>query len=258
MKNNFLLDIQETHQNVLGIIEYSIEPDFSLSEKINFTKDFGRENQSVDDFIWIKKIKEAEYAMDLISPLGKIGSMCGNGLISILKSLRKKEFELREITVRSLAGTKKVFFRNGKYEAVIGSVNGIQYLEIEGGSGELFRAHFVDLGEPHIVIEKKGSMPSFLEMEKIFLRYNQEGKIFPSGINFNLVTLKRNNTLEVETFERGCLRKTKACGTGSVSAAAVFQSLGKIESERVNIQTEGGNFQVMKVGAVYSIITKKI
>lgn len=87
--------IQETNKNIIGVVDYSTSPSISLDKKIKQTKKLSQMYPMVDDFIWIKRIKDQIFDMDLISPYGEVGDMCGNGIICVLKAL-KKEYENRK------------------------------------------------------------------------------------------------------------------------------------------------------------------
>ena len=261
------LTIENTNNNIIGIIDYSGIGDVLLTKKISATKAIARgREKGVDDYIWIKKIQDNVYKMDLISPKGEEGDMCGNGIICVLKSLRRREAGLSRITLLTRVGRREVVFKNNKYYAVLGSpafnARAHYYGDVAGGGlvflrnrDELVPAYVLDVGEPHAVIIQNEAKKGFNELMPMFERYNREKKLFPVGINFNLARINGDKSIVVETFERGCLRKTLSCGTGSVSSAAILQRLGRVRPGRTNIATPGGEFSVDNNNNNYTMIT---
>lgn len=249
------VSIQKINGNTIGIVEL-IHSVFSYKEKIAFVKKIAKKYSAIDDFILIEKKLNNRYIMNLISPFGQEGKMCGNGIIAVLKFLRESNLKLKEIILETKAGKKQVYFVKGCYYAEVGSVHVIKKISIKNGKIKK-TAFFVDVGEPHIVIIVRDADLFFSLWEKAFLRYNKKKAEFAEGVNFNVVQVfDKDKKVFVKTFERGCLRLTMSCGTGSVSAVVALKYLGIIKSDRVEIQTSGGNFWIKKQKNKYFIITK--
>lgn len=65
----------------------------------------------------------------------------------------------------------------------------------------------------------------------------------PAGVNVNVCCLE-DGFLHIRTFERGVEAETLACGTGSVSSALVYWSLGRI-SPPVRLLTRSGEVLIV-------------
>jgi len=102
--------------------------------------------------------------------------------------------------------------------------------------------YFTQTGEPHLV--------TFNRLHPIELA--QQGKvlnthyrcIFPRGISLNSVIVLDSKTLSVTTYERGVLRITQSCGSGSTSAAVLASKLGLLSSAPFFVQTSGGMLEI--------------
>ena len=60
----------------------------------------------------------------------------------------------------------------------------------------------------------------------------------------NFVEQKDESTFRVRTYERGVENETLSCGTGVTAVALASYFLEKTSSERVRIETRGGDLEV--------------
>src|SRR5579872_433242 len=95
---------------------------------------------------------------------------------------------------------------------------------------------FVDMLEPHLILQEKLSDKELLELGR---RLNRDKGLFPYGINVNAWHILGNGHLYVKTYERGVQRLTQSCGTGSIACAASYQSAGT-----VSVSTPGGPLEI--------------
>ena len=101
---------------------------------------------------------------------------------------------------------------------------------------QLFGLHYVEMMEPHLVMEGQ------LSDEELFMmgrKINAHKDIFPLGINVNAFHVLGENRLFVKTYERGVQRLTKACGSGSIACAAFSKKEGQLF-----VSTPGGELEI--------------
>lgn len=109
-------------------------------------------------------------------------------------------------------------------------------------AGRLWKAHFLEVGVPHAVVEVKKIEPfPVVELGRALRHY----KAFrPHGANIDFIlkpkTGKTGLLLPIRTYERGVEDETLACGTGAVASAFCVYSLYGTRSP-VRIATRGGD-----------------
>lgn len=103
--------------------------------------------------------------------------------------------------------------------------------------------YFSQTGEPHLV-----TFTSLANDDLIFqgMTLNHSFRhLFPMGISLNVVQIVNKRTIRVTTFERGVLRITASCGSGSTSAAVLAYKLGLLESPHMQVVTAGGILEII-------------
>ena len=103
--------------------------------------------------------------------------------------------------------------------------------------------YFSQTGEPHLI-----SFVSLSDDDLIFqgMKLNHSFRhLFPMGISLNVVQIINKHTIRVTTFERGVLRITASCGSGSTSAAVLAYKLGLLESPHMKVITTGGILEII-------------
>lgn len=163
--------------------------------------------------------------------------------------------KIKKIILKTKVGEKRVFSQGDYYYAEIGRVIDIvpDTLDVDG---DLVDVYYANSSEPHAVILKQDANKEFAELENFFLKINKNKKLFPRGMNFNVVDKIGDDIISVETFERGCLRKTNSCGTGSVASVAVLQEKDIISRGRIKIIVPGGEFFVECKDGIFFLVTK--
>jgi diaminopimelate epimerase len=94
-------------------------------------------------------------------------------------------------------------------------------------------------GSPHLVVKVAQTENFPVKEEGARIRYGE--RFEKEGININFVE-KRENGIEVRTYERGVEDETFSCGTGVTAAAIVASSWGY--HSPIRIFTPGGNLMV--------------
>lgn len=103
--------------------------------------------------------------------------------------------------------------------------------------------YFSQTGEPHLITFAALSTDSLI-LQGMSLN-NSYRHLFPGGISLNLVHIIDKGILSVTTFERGVLRITASCGSGSTSAAVLAYKLGLLKSSHMQVITSGGKLEII-------------
>ena len=97
----------------------------------------------------------------------------------------------------------------------------------------------VNMGNPHIVFIVEDA--SSIDLDKLGESLNNH-KLFPEGVNVELVEIQDFNSIKVKVFERGA-GITTACGSGAC-ASAVATSTAGLTSNNVQVNLAGGPLQI--------------
>ena len=186
-----------------------------------------------DGLMLLEEVEDFDFKMVYFNADGNPGSMCGNGgrcLVSFAHSL-------------GLFGRETSFQANGeRYTARMAngqvSLQMLDVDELKASEGHVF----LDTGSPHHVQFEKNvkELDVFARGRKI--RFGDPYR--EVGTNVNFVEQVDENKFRVRTYERGVENETLSCGTGVTAVALASHYLGKTRSEKVKIQTEGGDLQV--------------
>jgi len=208
-----------------------------------------------DGILFYQKSDKADAKMRIFNSDGSEAEMCGNGLRCVaryaLEALKKdtalietlkENLEVKKLTeIFQGVKTFQVTIKPVRFELetlpMVYSKKVHRNEKIKELSEKLlFTA--LSIPNPHIVslvdnIDEK----AIEEMGKIA---NLDKKIFPRGVNLNIVKQLGENTIYVQTYERG-VGLTNACGTGMSSASLVSCLLGinKMGSV-INVINRGG------------------
>ena len=97
-------------------------------------------------------------------------------------------------------------------------------------------------GSPHYVqFQSSQAITDIVEFGKN-IRYSEKYKI--EGINVNLVQTFADDSITIQTYERGVEDETLSCGTGATACALVQDFLANEELSRVNVRVKGGDLVV--------------
>lgn len=187
-----------------------------------------------DGLILLENDNSTDFKMVYYNSDGNQSSMCGNGgrcLVAFAKSL-------------GIIENKATFIAtDGLHHATI-SDDGIVSLQMKDVD-EVRIEHdyvFLDTGSPHHV-QLVEDLEHFEVKEKgAAIRYGElYGK---AGSNVNFVSQKSADTFSLRTYERGVEDETLSCGTGATAVAIAMKALGKTESNKINLNVEGGKLEV--------------
>lgn len=201
-----------------------------------------------------QKKKDSLYAnMIVFGQDATLGEFCGNGSRACAAYLfdSYKEFDkFFLVTKRGIHQLKK--YGNGIYSIQLSPVlfeinkkfiNKFDLFQKKGSFYELSLKgktfFYAEAIEPHLILKEDLSND---ELYQLGTYLNKRRDIFPLGINLNAYhVLEENKKLFVKTYERGVLRLTLSCGTGSSSCTAHYLS-GK--KGNIKVETPGGLLEI--------------
>lgn len=187
-----------------------------------------------DGLILVEEDEQADFKMVYFNSDGKESTMCGNGGRCIVAFA--KQLGIIEDTCRFTA------------------VDGLHYATID--STGIVALQMIDVD--HIELQKKGAFlntgsPHHVEIVRDLAYFDvyKKGKQIrnseayaPKGTNVNFVEQEGPNHFRIRTFERGVEDETLSCGTGATAVALAMHNLGKVDSNEVKIEVEGGELAV--------------
>jgi diaminopimelate epimerase len=182
---------------------------------------------------------------DFYNSDGSEAEMCGNAS-RCMGRWAKRQLNLPNVEFDTVAGLVRASADDGD-DQMVSSV--LDYVQITFqpisyepvGGGEKRKAHLVNTGVPHAVVEISDIAKAKVAMDDIrALRHHPQAG--PNGANVTFLQILSANRFATVTFERGIEDFTLSCGTGVLAAGAVglFQS-GQAEAE---LTTPGGTLHV--------------
>lgn len=169
---------------------------------------------------------------------GSEAEMSGNGVRCLAHAALDAGWvaEGEPFAARTPAGPRDVTVRRCA-PARTWAVVGMGPVEVTDGGEVCNVGHgsaLVDVGNPHLVV--LGPDPSTLDVATLGARLERQD---PAGLNVEFVTLGPGpDTVTMRVWERG-VGETRACGTGSVAAAAAMHRWGRV-GPAVTVNQPGG------------------
>lgn len=187
-----------------------------------------------DGLILLENDNSTDFRMVYYNSDGNESSMCGNGgrcLVAFAKSL-------------GIIDDKTIFIAtDGLHHATI-SENGIVSLQMKDVDEVQLKEGYVflDTGSPHHV-ELVNDLEHFdVKGKGAAIRYSElYGQV---GSNVNFVNQESADTFSLRTYERGVEDETLSCGTGATAVAIAMHALGKTNSDKIQLNVEGGKLEV--------------
>lgn len=187
-----------------------------------------------DGLILLENDKSTDFKMVYYNSDGNESSMCGNGgrcLVAFAKSLNVINNEATFIAT------------DGLHNATIDE-NGIVSLQMKDVNEVKIESDYVFLntGSPHHVTLVNDLEHYNVKENGATIRYSDlYGKV---GSNVNFVNQLSENYFALRTYERGVEDETLSCGTGATATAIAMNSIGKTNSNAIDINVEGGKLKV--------------
>jgi diaminopimelate epimerase len=181
----------------------------------------------------------AEVRMRVFNPDGSEPEMCGNGIRMFSRYLAQSgAIKGGEFTVETLAGPIKprlladgtvrvdmgfARFRsaNVDYPGADDVVRGV----LQAG-GEDFEFTFVDVGNPHCIIQVDDPARVDVAVVGPLIEHHQ---FFPNRANVEFIRAEADGSVSMRVWERG-VGETQACGTGATAVGAAAVQLGLARS----------------------------
>jgi len=204
-----------------------------------------------DLVVFLVKLEKniANYKTHFFNHDGTRAEICGNALRCIGK-LHYERFNSKNCLIETDAGLIDVEFNNDFTVSVdIGSPKfkwkDIPLIREMDGSNLGFDYSYLkngfalNIGNPHLVfivdkIDKKKLTEDSLKVRK--------SKIFPEGVNINIVEILKENEISILTSERG-VGVTEACGTGACASVIAANKMQLVKN-KVLVNMPGGFLKV--------------
>lgn len=190
-----------------------------------------------------------DYRMRYVNADGSVGTMCGNGARCLARFARRAGLTAPELTFETDAGVFRALVPADDEAAVRVYVDSprqfvpdralLSVQETLGGN-----AHYIWTGTEHLVcfVNDVETVP----VRDWGARIRGDDGLAPAGANIDFVEVVEPGTglLLARTFEKGVEDETYACGTGAVAAAIVARLLGRVETDRIDVDMPGGRLVV--------------
>ena len=185
-----------------------------------------------DGLLLLENNSKVDFTMVYYNADGKLGSMCGNGGRCIVHFANFLNIINENIVFEAIDGLHEASINN----AIISlKMNDVASINVNTNSV------FLNTGSPHHV-EMVEDLKNYNVAENGFLIRNKTyGK---EGSNINFVEKIGRNLFAVRTYERGVEAETLSCGTGVTAVAIALSETNRIDTNNVELHTEGGNLLV--------------
>jgi len=194
-----------------------------------------------DGLLLLENNSKVDFTMVYYNANGNLGSMCGNGGRCIVHFANFLNIINDNIVFEAIDGLHEASIHN----AIISlKMNDVATIKVNSNSV------FLNTGSPHHV-EMIEDLKNYNVAENGSLirnkTYGQEGS------NINFVEKIGTNLFAVRTYERGVEAETLSCGTGVTAVAIALYETNRIDTNNVELQTEGGNLLVHfnKINGIY-------
>ena len=188
------------------------------------------------------EMEQADYTMFYRNPDGSDAGMCGNGARCIALFAHSLGFDARH----------QFNVHNQIYKAEVKDSNTVRIsFPMKTSSHEVTidgqTLYSIHTGTEHIVTTKDDQSladEDRLREEGRLLRHHSQFQ--PKGTNVNFICGIDNDSLKLQTFERGVEDLTLACGTGAIASALIWHHIQKTDSRHneFSVETEGGSLTV--------------
>jgi diaminopimelate epimerase len=198
------------------------------------------------------KTGDDRFELRIFNPDGSEAEMCGNGVRMVARKLRMEgSITGDSVTLVTPAGEIVPKLGDGLSVIVdmgVARFGGEKLAGFEGdcveetlhAAGRSFTFTFVDVGNPHAVIQSPWPL-ELVPLHEVGPMI-EEHKYFPGKANVEFVKVCGEHEAKVRVWERG-VGETRACGTGATATAVALVRTGHCASP-VTVQLPGGTLEV--------------
>ena len=187
-----------------------------------------------DGLILVEEDEQADFKMVYFNSDGKESTMCGNGGRCIVAFAKQLGIIQNECHFNAVDG---LHYATIDTEGIV-ALQMIDVKQIENKA----KGIFLNTGSPHHVEIVRDL--AYFDVYKKGKQIRTSEMYAPKGTNVNFVEQEGPNHFRIRTFERGVEDETLSCGTGATAVALAMHSLGKVDSNEVKIEVEGGELSV--------------
>ena len=204
-----------------------------------------------DLVVFLVKLEKniANYKTHFFNHDGTRAEICGNALRCIGK-LHYERFNSKNCVIETDAGLIDVEFNNDSTVSVDIGLPKFNWKDIPliremDGSNLGFDFSYLkngfalNIGNPHLVFVVDKIDKKKFTMDSLKVR---NSKIFPEGVNINVVEILKKNEIAILTSERG-VGLTEACGTGACASVIATNRMQLVEN-KVSVNMPGGFLKV--------------
>lgn len=170
-----------------------------------------------DQALFIKPINDNVFNYKIANADGSWVLQCGNGA-RCAGALIANEYNQQPIYLQTANNTMLVEkITDSIYSVDMGKVTVTKTQTLSTPYGK-FKAMFLDIGNPHLVIEHSSPIDAnTIDNIGAWCQTNT----LPEGVNVNFITKHQQNSINIQTFERG-VGQTQSCASGACCSAVAF------------------------------------
>ena len=192
------------------------------------------------------------FRLQIFNPDGSEAEMCGNGVRMVARKLKMEGLLTGDrVVLDTAAGEIVPMLRDGyevRVDMGVARFGGEKLKGFDGDAveetlqagGRQFNFTFVDVGNPHAVIQSPWPL-ELVPLHEVGPMIENH-KFFPRKANVEFVKVCDEQYAKVRVWERG-VGETRACGTGATATAVALVRTGRCISP-VTVELPGGRLVV--------------
>ncbi len=192
-----------------------------------------------DGLILIEPSDTCDFRWRFFNSDGSPAEMCGNGARCAARFAYVNGIAGTTLSFETEAGVVSARIDNDRVKVKMPDPSNLKLsyrLELSDRSLDISS---INTGVPHVVV----MMAKIDDVDVVAvgreIRFHQT--FAPAGTNANFVCRRKENEIEIRTYERGVEDETLACGTGAIASAIVSACQFKINSP-IDVKTRSGEY----------------